>query len=301
MDIPVSIRRAKPLLGTFVEITANGGSRCDPEKAIDSAFEAIADVHRLMSFHEQESDVSRLNRDAWRQSIPVSPWTFRVLESATEMNCRSGGLFDIAVGRALQRKGLLCGTSPLATFRSRLTDELIKLLPNHRVRFLDSNVSIDLGGIAKGFAVDRAVDALRNNGIDSGVVNAGGDLTAFGDTPHTIYIRHPRCPEQLLFCMEITNQSLASTGGQFDPLYASKPTDTTVIDPVTQEPAHRICGATVRAPSCMIADALTKLVMIEIEQSSELLQRYCASALAVLRSGDVWLTSDWQNTVGSAA
>ena len=294
MDIPVSVRRAKPLLGTFVEITANGGSRCDPEKAIDSAFEAIADVHRLMSFHEQESDVSRLNRDAWRRSIPVSPWTFRVLESATEINSRSGGLFDIAIAGALQRKGLLPRTSPMVTFRSRSTDKLIELLPDYRVRFLDSNVRIDLGGIAKGFAVDRAVDALRNNGIDSGVVNAGGDLTAFGDTPVMICIRHPRCPEQLLFCVEITNQSLASTGGQFDPLYASKPKHTAVIDPVTQEPTHGIYGATVRAPSCMIADALTKVVVLAGEQASMLLASYGASATFVAASGDVHHTTDWQ-------
>ena len=80
------IRRARPLLGTFVEIEVAAGSRS--MAAIDAAFEAVALVHRLMSFHEQGSDISRLNREACHRPTAVHPWTFRVLEMAVEMHKR---------------------------------------------------------------------------------------------------------------------------------------------------------------------------------------------------------------------
>src|SRR5438132_13938794 len=93
----VSARRARPLLGTFVEITAAGASRSDLDDAIDGAFRAVADVHRLMSPHEPESDVSRLNREASGRAVSVHPWTYEVLRMAVELHEASAGVFDVTV------------------------------------------------------------------------------------------------------------------------------------------------------------------------------------------------------------
>jgi FAD:protein FMN transferase len=102
-----SIRRARPLLGTFVEIEVAGAAKSDKNAAIDAAFDAISLVHRLMSFHEPESDVSRFNREARVRPTQVHAWTFQVLEAAIEMHRRSSGVFDVAVAPALQAMGLL--------------------------------------------------------------------------------------------------------------------------------------------------------------------------------------------------
>jgi FAD:protein FMN transferase len=77
MDISDSVRRTQPLLGTFVEIAAAGADRDDLQQAIDKAFAAVAQVHRLMSFHDPHNDVSRLNREASTRAVPVTPGPIR--------------------------------------------------------------------------------------------------------------------------------------------------------------------------------------------------------------------------------
>ena len=190
-----SIRRARPLLGTFVEIAVTNAGSGDADVAIDAAFDAVAEIHRLMSFHDPDSDVSRLNRNGSTQAVIVNRRTYQVLQMAIDLHRRSNGLFDIAVAAALQRLGLLPG--PWSAMPSnpmeRATAEMIELLPKRRVRFRHPQLQIDLGGIAKGYAVDRATEVLRGHGIESGVVNAGGDLSVFGTGAHVVHLRDPRC------------------------------------------------------------------------------------------------------------
>jgi thiamine biosynthesis lipoprotein len=289
-----SVRRARPLLGTFVEIEVAGAARSEIDAAIDAAFEAIANVHRLMSFHEPDSDVSRLNREAGLRPVEVHAWTFQVLEAAVAMHRRSNGIFDIAVAPALQTMGLLPqrDDDPPIDAGARSFDS-IELSEGNTVRFRDAAVRIDLGGIAKGYAVVRALEVLRGFDVTSGLVNAGGDLAAFGQAPQTIHLRHPRDPRRLICCIEVSDEALASTARRFDLFHAADTTASAIIDPDTGEPAHAIDGATVRARSCMVADALTKIVMIAGTDATELLEHYDASALLISADGDVQITPDW--------
>ncbi len=113
----VSIRRARPLLGTFVEIAVAGETFDAAEAAVEAAFSAVATVHRLMSFHETNSDVSRLNRGAASGAVRVHDWTYHVLDAARDLHGRSAGMFDISVAPALQKLGLLPGSSPSPRLR----------------------------------------------------------------------------------------------------------------------------------------------------------------------------------------
>jgi thiamine biosynthesis lipoprotein len=296
------IRRARPLLGTFVEIEVAGAARSEMDAAVNAAFEAIANVHRLMSFHEADSDVSRLNREACVRPTRVDAWTFEVLEAAVELHRRSGGVFDISVAPALQAMGLLprsMDAPPIAT-ETKLLDA-IELLPEQTVRFRHSDIRIDLGGIAKGFAVDRALEALRRFDMPAGLVNAGGDLAVFGPDPHMIHIRDPRDPSRLICVVEVSNEALASTARRFDPFQSAETTVSAIIDPRTGGSADAVAGATVRAPTCMVADALTKIVMIAGTDASELLEHYSASALLISTDGNVQITPDWHHAVHLAA
>jgi thiamine biosynthesis lipoprotein len=298
-----SVRRARPLLGTFVEITVADASATDMHAAVEAAFLAVAEVHRLMSFHDPHSDVSRLNGKAWQRAVSVHDWTFQVLQAALDLHRRSRGVFDIAIAPVLQDMGLL---PRLKVDRSSspekfATGEAVELLPDNCVRFKHPGARIDLGGIAKGFAVDRAIDVLRDHGMPRGLVNAGGDLAAFGPHPETICIRDPRDPRRLLLRIEIDNQALASSGHFFDPFRSASALGSAIIDPCTRKPAQTNDAATVRAPSCMVADALTKVVMVAGPSATALLEHCCASALVVSAAGDVQMTSDLQNAVCLAA
>jgi FAD:protein FMN transferase len=273
-----NIHRARPLLGTVVEIMVAGACRPAIEKAVEAAFAAVAEVHRLMSFQDPNSDLARLNREAAARPVRVHPWTFEVLEAALDLNRRSAGIFDItARGRDIQ------------------------LLSGRRVRFPSPNIILDLGGIAKGYAVDQAIGVLRDHNVTQGLVNAGGDLAAFGPDAALVSLRDPRDPRRIVGHVEITGEALASSGRQFDPFGRPETGDTAVIDPRTSRPAHAAVGATVCAGRCMVADALTKVVMIAGEAAASVLAEYGASAVFVSQDGDLRVSANWQNAVRLAA
>lgn len=290
-----SIRRAAPLLGTFVDITAAGSACCNLVAAVDAAIAAVEQVHRLMSFHDPASDVSRLNRDAHAGPVAVDPWTWRVLEAALDLNRRSNGAFDITIAPVLQRLGLLppaedggvpaSGPAPCDT---------IEMLTDRRVRFRHPGTRIDLGGIAKGFAVDCAVETLRTRNATSGLVNAGGDVAAFGQSPQTIHLRDPRDPGRLMGTIDIRNEALASSGSRFDPVASGDIAFPAAIDPQARAPARTVAGATVRAPTCILADGLTKVVMVAGETAAPLLDDLAAAALMVRHDGEIVVTPAWQ-------
>jgi thiamine biosynthesis lipoprotein len=296
-------RRARPLLGTFVEITVAGAAPANMHAAIEAAFDAVAKVHALMSFHDAGSDVGRLNSEPWSRPVAVHSWTFQVLEAAVDLYGRSAGAFDIAVAQILQELGRLPRgqTDGWPVFGKPAKAEAIELLSGGRVRFARPEVRIDLGGIAKGFAVDRAIDVLRDHGMPRGLVNAGGDLAAFGPHAETVHIRNPRDPSRLMLGLAIENQALASSGHRFDPLRSANTSGTATIDPRTGKPVQAIIAATVRAPTCMIADALTKVVMVEAASAGPLLEHYTAGALMVLADGGVQMTEDLSGAVRLAA
>lgn len=293
-----NIRRAKPLLGTFVEIQAAGAGKADLNAGIDAAFDAVAKVHRLMSFHEPDSDVSRLNQFACSHPVNVDPWTYEVLRMAMDLHFRSKGAFDITIAPVLQALGLLPESGEGSQAR---TSNQVELLGDRMVRFAHAGIRIDLGGIAKGFAVDRALDALRGFGIASALVNAGGDLATFGPEPQTVSIRNPVDPQSFICGVRINNEALASSARRFDPFRSDETTNSAIIDPVTHLPAGAILGTTVRAPSCVIADALTKVVMIGGTSATDLLEHYRAGALLVLADGAIQISSDLKDQVSLAA
>ena len=289
-----SIRRAAPLLGTFVDITTGGSACRDLAAAVDAAVAAVAQVHRLMSFHDPASDVSRLNRDAAAGPVAVDPWTWRVLDAALDLNRRSNGAFDVTVAPMLQGLGLLPATEGGAPAVGLAPSDTIEMLDDRRVRFHHPGTRIDLGGIAKGFAVDRAIEILRTRGATSGLVNAGGDVAAFGHEPQTIHLRDPREPSRLIGAIDITNEALASSGGRLDPLTCADAALPAVIDPHARVPAQAVAGASVRAPTCILADALTKVVMIAGKAAAPLLDDFAAAALIVRADGEIVVTPAWQ-------
>jgi thiamine biosynthesis lipoprotein len=290
-----------------VEVTVAGAAPADMHAAIDAAFDAVAKVHGLMSFHDAGSDVGRLNAAGLR-AVSVHSWTLHVIKAAVDLHRRSAGAFDIAIAPVLQNLGMLprgqtdsiiAESSPGVT--QEPTSATIELLPDHQVRFQHPGARVDLGGIAKGFAVDRAIDVLRDHGMPRGLVNAGGDLAAFGPHAETVDIRDPRDPSRLMLGLAIENQALASSGHRFDPLRSANTSGTAVIDPRTGKPVQAIIAATVRAPTCMIADALTKVVMVEGAPAAPLLEHYTAGALVVLADGGVQMTEDLSGAVRLAA
>jgi thiamine biosynthesis lipoprotein len=263
-----SLRRAQPHLGTLVEMRADGDRARDLQGAIDRAFGAIAAVHRLMSRHDPASDVGRLSLAAPGAVVLVHSWTWRVLRAGLALAHRSNGAFDLGA--------------------------TVALLPDHRVRVERTGTGLDLGGIAKGFAVDRALAVLRAAGATHAVVNAGGDLRVHGQA--RVHVRDPRDGRRLLGGLDLADRAIASSGGVIEGKSG------TVIDPRTRTPPAGVLGASVCARSCLVADALTKIVMVAgPAAAAPLLARYRASALLVTVDGEVLVTPDWPAALERAA
>lgn len=249
----VGVRRCRPLLGTFVEITAP----LDCAAVIDRAFDAIARVHACMSYHERDSDLTALRRSPAGQIVTVNPWTVTVLRQAKRLYDRSGGLFDVAIGGDLAVLGYLpvddaVGGAPLTG-----TTADIEIVDDSHVRCRRAML-IDLGGIAKGFAVDCAIDALSAAGVERGSVNAGGDLRVIGD--EIVALRG--LDNTIEGAIEVTDAALASSSSRWRGRHfrAGNMAPHLGID---RKPLREERTVTVIAPDCMIADAMTKIALAD--------------------------------------
>jgi thiamine biosynthesis lipoprotein len=269
------IERVQPWLGTLVSIRVEGVQPYEAHRAMDAAFAEIAAVHGLMSFHASASDVSRLNREAMHRPVRVHPWTYAVLEYAQECSRLSQGCFDISVAAELVRWGVLPRPAHALPPESGSWRD-IELLPEHSVVF-HRPLWVDLGGIAKGFAVDRASECLAGLGIASTVVNAGGDIRVRGTETEPIRLSAPSS-QCLAPVLELAEGSVAGScavpaEGQHEQLSRSAH-----LHGSRRQPAPEGRFVCVIADRCMTADALTKVVMAQGEESAGLLVEYGASA-----------------------
>lgn len=271
------IRRCRPLLGTFVEVTASGLAEGDLQGAVNSAFAAIEHIHNLLSVHEPDSELSYLNREAILRPVAVSRETFAILRRAHKLASESGGAFDHTVAPVLARWGLL----PPALRRGKAgTWRDVLLLRGYKVQFLQA-LAVDLGGIAKGFAVDVAIKTLKRHAVNGAVVNAGGDLRVFGSQPSTVYIRHPAQPQLFAQTVQLRNCAMATSSPCFTEKRWCGKSVSHLVNPIARSAITGATSVSVRASECWLADALTKVVLNAPQRAHKLLAEYRAEAFVL--------------------
>ena len=273
-------RRMRPLLGTFVEVRVCGLNARDALAAIDGAFNRITKIEERMSAHDSDSDLGRIFRAGNGEAVTVHPWTFEVIEAARELHQWSDGIFDITIGDALERDCFLPAWPAGRKNKAHGTMADIELLAGNLIR-LRRPVRLDLGGIAKGFAVDRAVEALMEAGVKGGCVNAGGDFRIFGNRPEPLLIRDPIAPSRILRIGKICQGAVATSGGYFRRRRKKSRTVTPLVDGRTRQTRDSRESITVVASSGMWADALTKVLAIDRQRGAALLNRLDAGAVLI--------------------
>lgn len=247
----ILLRRARPLLGTLVSIQV----RVDKEEAaqaralaaIEAAFVEVDLMHCLMSAHAQDSDLARLAAATAGEQVHLHPHTRAVLRLAQHWCRASGGAFDAqAAGERLAQAGLrpgLAGRGASASARFLGLD-----LSHDQALSCPGPLRLDLGGLAKGYAVDQAVRVLREQGVSSGLVNAGGDLRAFGPASWPIEVEHPGLRVRTRRLLRLREGAVASSS-RWGP-YSEFIT--------TRRRSGSWSHCTVLARDCASADALTK-------------------------------------------
>lgn len=260
-------RRSRPFLGTFVEVQADSGA------AIEAAFAAIARVHDRMSAHVARSDVSQINCFGHLGAVDVDLWTASVVERAIFWSRHSEGTFDVVrAGKMAIETGYLPRhpgqPSPEAAHWTWLE------VQGKTVRLLKPGC-IDLGGIAKGFAVDKAIEAMRSAGAALGFVNAGGDLAGFGDRSWMVDIMHPERSRPVA-TVALCGRALATS---------SRHRDGDALHLPGLEPG--LSAASVLAGNAIDADALAKILIMGSPQAAHCLARADAQGLVVTAQGHV--------------
>lgn len=259
------LRRAKPLLGTLVELACAADEEPSPKEALPDAllaasaagFAVVGRIHALMSWHKASSDLFRFNGAPPGQWVRVAPETLAVFAFALQLSQQTQGIFDV------------CATGASGSWRDLEVDPVNQGLRKH------APLNADLGGIAKGYAVDAAVGALRQAGVRRGWVNAGGDLRAFGDIEIPLRVRTPRNLSETVPCTTLRNRAAATSACY---LASNASAAIHLRHGVNRQAVASGKSWTVAAPNCMAADALTKLVAATGDAQHPVLAHYAAQA-----------------------
>ena len=260
------------LMGTSVQVQAFGGDEGTRKAAINEAFAALAEIDRLMSNYRDDSELALVNRGAARGSVSISDPMFSVLDAARRVSSASNGAFDITVGPLVRLWGFhdkrvhvptateLAAVRPLIDYRNVLLDT------EHRtVHFVRPGVEVDLGGIAKGFAVEIAADALRRRGL-SGFIDAGGNQYLVGKPPGkrtwAVGIKDPDVQDRVMGVVETAEISVSTSADYSNFLVANGRRYGHILDPHTLEPSTGALSVTILSRDATLADAMSKAAFI---------------------------------------
>ncbi len=260
------------LMGTFVEIVVLGEDEKELGQSIEAAYGRIAKIESLMSPYREGSDVKRLNDSAGRDAIEVSPETIDVLVKARHISEISGGAFDATVAgfrglwsfkqeeARVPSEEEISGALEFIDWRGVEIDRAAG-----KARLSRPGLRLDLGGIAKGYAVDEAIGELKSRGVTMGSVNAGGDLRVIGghgSRPWRIGIQHPRSEEDSVAWLPISDKAVATSGDYEKFIVVDGKYYCHIIDPRTGRPASSLSSVTIVADEAWMADAMATAVFV---------------------------------------
>lgn len=262
------VRRTVPVMGTIADVAVVHGDERYAQSAIDAAIAELRHVDATMTRFSDSSEVGLANLKAISEPVRISGATALVLEEALRWAVASDGAFDPCLGRAVALWDVGGRAEPppadqvrgLAGRRMYRSLEIGELGGEPAVLICDPEAAIDLGGIAKGYGVDRAVEALRSYGVYNGLVNVGGDLYALGVSedgdPWKVGIRDPDDPEGLVGTVEVSDGAVATSGDYIRYFQHAGRRYHHMLDPATGEPRRTTMrSVTVMADHCISADA----------------------------------------------
>lgn len=270
----------KVIMGTFSRAVAIAPSEKVGRDCIAAALDEQKRVDELMSYHNPESELNAVNREAYQRAVEVDEATFEVLERARHFSELSAGAFDVTIGALgeLWRRAAATDTPPteaeIAEAKSKVGFDKLRLDPNTRtVRFAVEGMKIDLGGIAKGFAIDRAVEAMKAAGALGGMIDIGGDIRCFGKPPKgqqtwRVGLQDPNVapddlgPRKPLFVLNVLDKAVTTSGDYRRFATVKGQRQSHIMDTRSGRGADALVSVTIIAPDATSADALATAVSV---------------------------------------
>ncbi len=273
------MRKTKLYMDTVVDIqvVSRDEAKEEAEAKMDLAFEAFRNVEQACSRFSRDSELMTVCREV-EKPVQISPFLFEPLKLALEMAKLTEGVFDPTIGKVMEEQGynrhyltrerMESPSDDSASYRNIILDEQAHTL------YLNKPLVIDLGAVAKGFAIDLAANELRD--FAGFVVNAGGDLFAGGvdenGDPWKIGIQHPEKKDQIISVIEISNQAVC-TSGSYERKNANIPGMHHIINPKTKHSPNDWVSCSIIAPFAMLADVFaTAAFLLGREKGKELIE-----------------------------
>lgn len=298
-------RATRRIMGTFYDVQAYHADPARAQAAVEAALDAMQAVDDRLSNYRPDTELSRMNAAAFDAPFAASPALFAFLEDSARWHDVTGGAFDPTVGPLVRAWGFF-GPAParptpaaVSAARAAVGFDKVRLDPATRaVRFLASGMEVDPGGIGKGVAADRAIEALAAAGITSALVSAGGStVRALGHPPHRpgwrVAVRNPANADRPLAIVTLTDASLSTSGVSEKFVQEGNRRLSHLFDPRTGEPVAGMCQVTVIAPRATASDALTKSAFIDSREAVTLRLRGLAGVHAMRVEGDCASPTLW--------
>ncbi|MDG9667975.1 FAD:protein FMN transferase [Hahella sp. CR1] len=271
-------------MGTKIraEVWVDEGGADAAEKAFTAVDEEFDRLEALMSVYIDSSEVSKVNRLAAKQAVVITPELFHLIEKAQRVSELSGGAFDItfaSIGKYYNyREGLEPDARQIEENLPAINYRWIEMDPAAlSIHFKDPRVTIDLGGIAKGYAVDKAIEKLAGLGIQYALVSAGGDSRLMGDKhgrPWIVGVKDPRLEDKNAVLIPLENTAI-STSGDYERFFMHDGVRVHhIISPKTGKSAEESQSVTIIGPDATTTDALSTTVFIlGAEKGLELIEK----------------------------
>lgn len=277
-----SDEQVRYVMGTTATVKAWAPASATAAGAVEAAYAAFDRVDSLMSTWRDDSVLSSLNRAGAGQWVTVGPEVMQVLQQARRVSLASQGAFDPTVLPLVRLWGFRGGevavpdSTRLASVLNTVDYHLLELEEDsHRARLLKEGMAVDLGGIAKGYALDSAAEAMRRSGALGGTIDLGGNILAFGQGPHRkVGIVDPAQTSLLLASVPLVDAAVATSGQYERFLTIDGNRYGHILDPRTGWPIPQGVSVTVVADQAIVADALaTAAVVLGIDQGLALLEQ----------------------------
>ncbi len=281
-ESPHVIEGTRNIMGTSVAASIIHHDVDVAKEAMALAFNEMYKIDDLMSVYRANSEVRSLNESGFYEGASAD--TIRVIERANHYSRLSGGAFAITVLPIMTGIRFTRSTLELANYENLL-------IGNGNIGFKKAGMGITLGGIAKGYAVDRAIEVLRQNGIERALINAGGDIRTIGgrtaEVPWRIALRDPDNRKERVTVIELCDKAIA-TSGNYERFH--------IVNARTGCVAQEMMSATVIAENAMDADALsTTIFLLGVEKGMELVERLSGvEALVITNDRRILRSSGFQ-------
>ena len=297
------VERSTMAMGTVLTVTLAGMDQDAADRTINAVFEEIDRIENLLSTWKPESDLSRLNREAASGWYVTDEETFELLNKSVEYARLSDGAFDITAGPIIRLWGFhtrsdqrVPSPDEIAETMTVVGYSLLELDEDKKaVRFSREGMELDVSGVAKGYAVDKAVITLRGMDIRNALINLGGNVFAMGSPPGRerwrIAVRDPRSDKDDVGRLLVTDQGVASSGQYVRYIEIKSRRYGHIIDPRTGKPVEGVRGTTIIAPDAVTADILsTATFVMGREKAEELIKDQEVEGLVIQDRGDGGLT-----------